>query len=288
MRTRLTLAGALAPALALTAFALPATALLPTDTRIGNPDGAASWEVHADDEEPGTTDPPTDEPPRPPAPVTNAQTPASSTPASPPRATTDNTIARVGSTACAGAQMLTGAVEVCARADTPSSPAPTRPQVSVATVRKRAVDKMTLSPPDVKASPCQSTDACEATVGVPVWLWIGDGDGTMPTHSASATAGRYTIKATAKVSKVTWTLGDGQSTTCSGGGTKYDPDIHGWTTPTCGFANGWSTAGTYTLTATYHWDISWTGDQTGSATQTISATRQVTATELQSVGVTTK
>ncbi|WP_084450389.1 hypothetical protein [Janibacter indicus] len=80
-----------------------------------------------------------------------------------------------------------------------------------------------------------------------------------------------------------WSLGDGQTTVCSGTGTKYDEAAHGWSAPECGFEHGWKKAGTYTLTATYVWDISWSGDQTGSATQLMSSTQQVTVGELQSV-----
>ncbi|WP_415830734.1 hypothetical protein [Janibacter anophelis] len=100
------------------------------------------------------------------------------------------------------------------------------------------MDKITLTKPDIEASPClAATGRCTGTVGVPVWLWVGD-EG-LPSKSASATAGPYTISATAKVSQVKWSLGDGQSTVCQGTGTVYDPDVHGWDTPHCGFEDGW-------------------------------------------------
>ncbi|WP_415830733.1 hypothetical protein [Janibacter anophelis] len=37
------------------------------------------------------------------------------------------------------------------------------------------------------------------------------------------------------------------------------------------------------MTASYVWEIAWSGDQTGTATQTMSSTRQVSVGELQSV-----
>jgi hypothetical protein len=53
--------------------------------------------------------------------------------------------------------------------------------------------------------------------------------------------------------------------------------------PECGFEHGWKKPGTYTLTATYVWQVAWTGDETGSMTQDMSSTQQVTVGELQSV-----
>lgn len=190
---------------------------------------------------------------------------------------------------CVGAQVASGAAVAGCFGSAPATndaPAgqPAQPPVTVASVRQEAVDKITLTKPDLQASLClANADSCKGTVGVPVWLWIGEGEGDLPSESASASAGRFSIQATATVSKVKWSLGDGQSTVCSGTGTKYVSDVHGWSSPHCGFESGWKQAGTYTLTASYVWDISWSGDQTGSTTQTMSSTQQVTVSELQSV-----
>lgn len=167
----------------------------------------------------------------------------------------------------------------------PTDPAaPPPPAVTVAQVRESAISRITMGAPKIGASPCLADPAsCQGTVGVPVWLWVGDGNGQLPSDSATATAGPYSITATAKVSTVKWSLGDGQTTVCSVTGTKYSEAAHGWSAPECGFERGWKKAGTYTLTATYVWDISWSGDQTGSATQTMSSTQQVTVGELQAV-----
>ena len=151
-------------------------------------------------------------------------------------------------------------------------------------VRQEAMDQIKLTRPKIGASPCLAAGAgCRGTVGVPVWLWVGDGDGELPTDSASAEAGTFDISATAKVTKVKWSLGDGQSTLCAGTESKYDVDRDGWSTPECGFEHGWKKPGTYTLTATYVWQVAWTGDETGSMTQDMSSTQQVTVGELQSV-----
>lgn len=198
------------------AAALPAAAILPTDTII-NPAGKG-YEVIADDEgegegagagarERGPTTRPTSKPVSDQArPLTEAQ----------------RSRIAAGTGACVGAKVASRtAVAVCygsvPTAATAPAGEPARPAVSVASVRQRAVDQITLTKPDLQASPClANAGSCQGTVGVPVWLWVGDGNGGMPSESASATAGRFSIKATAKVSKVKWSLGDGQTTVCSG------------------------------------------------------------------------
>lgn len=158
------------------------------------------------------------------------------------------------------------------------------PQVTAEQVREIAVARLDLGRPDIGASPCLApAGGCRGTAGVPVWLWVGDGSGALPSDTASATAGPYTIRATARVSKVKWSLGDGQSTVCTGPGRAYDAQRDGWSTPTCGFDHGWKRAGSHTLTATYVWEVSWSGADSGSFTQEMSSTQDVTVGELQSV-----
>ena len=160
---------------------------------------------------------------------------------------------------------------------------PPRVRVSSAQVRKKAVDKIKPTAPDLGASPClASSNGCTGTVGVPVWLWAEDG-GDLPSDTATASAGPYTVRATGKVKSVKWSLGDGQETVCKGAGTVFDPDTHGWSAPDCGFETGWKKAGKYTLTATYVWEVSWSGDVNGSTTRELSASEDINVREIQSV-----
>lgn len=193
-------------------------------------------------------------------------------------------LAAAGGIACTGVTVTTGDVPAQCR---PAAPAPSgggggrpAPRVTVAQVREKAADQIKLTKPDLKASPCLSGGGCTGTVGVPVWLWVGDGS-TLPTDSASASAGPYTVNVEAKVREVKWSLGDGQSTICQGSGTAYDKAVHGWSAPDCGFESGWSKAGTYTLTASYVWDVNWSGSVTGADSQTLSSTQEVTVREVQ-------
>lgn len=186
--------------------------------------------------------------------------------------------------ACSGVTATTGNVPAQCRPapPTPSGGGGGRPstRVTVTQVQEKAADQIKLTKPDLKASPCLSGGGCTGTVGVPVWLWVGGGS-TLPTDSASASAGPYTVNVNAKVREVKWSLGDGQSTICQGSGTAYDKDVHGWSAPDCGFESGWTKAGTYTLTASYVWDVNWSGSVSGTDSQTLSSTQEVTVREVQ-------
>lgn len=194
---------------------------------------------------------------------------------------------KAGGVVCAG---LAGAgVEDACKGPTaptasaPASNRPSAPRVTREQVGQRAVDQLKLTAPSVGSAPC--TDAgCQGTVGVPVWLWVEEGDGeALPGDSASASAGPFNVTATAKVSKVKWDLGDGQSTTCTTAGSEFTKGMAWGPSPDCGFPNGWQKRGTYTLTATYVWDVSWSGSINGSDTQEVSTTETVTVGEYQGI-----
>jgi hypothetical protein len=103
--------------------------------------------------------------------------------------------------------------------------------------------------------------------------------------SATASAGAVSATATATPTKVVWNLGDGKEVTCDGPGTPYavaDPNE----TTNCSYT--WSQSGSYQVTATLYWSVTWTaagapgggnlGLQPGPAAQVA-----VTVTESQAI-----
>jgi hypothetical protein len=90
-------------------------------------------------------------------------------------------------------------------------------------------------------------------VGVATWLWIDPG--AWQDKTASASAGTVTATATAAPSKVVWDMGNGDSVTCEGPGTPYSASDPNATTD-CSYT--WPQAGSYTVTATVYWSVSWT------------------------------
>lgn len=193
---------------------------------------------------------------------------------------------KAGGAVCAGLGGV-GIEDACkgptAPAGAPAPARPSAPRVTREQVGQRAVDQLKLTAPSVGSAPC-TDEGCQGTVGVPVWLWVEDNDGGgLPGDSASASAGPFNVTATAKVSEVKWDLGDGQSTSCTTAGTEFTEGMAWGPSPDCGFPKGWQKKGSYTLTATYVWDVSWSGSINGSDTQEVSTTETVTVGEYQGI-----
>lgn len=117
-------------------------------------------------------------------------------------------------------------------------------------------------------------------VGVPNWMWVEEpSENTYGPITRTATAGAYSVTATAKVSKVAWDMGDGQVIACDAG-TPYQ-DSHGLSSsPTCGHT--YTRQGEYTVRATSSWVITWAGiGQSGTIPVDLTQTAQVTIGEAQ-------
>ncbi|MEU6610265.1 ATP/GTP-binding protein [Streptomyces shenzhenensis] len=161
---------------------------------------------------------------------------------------------------------------------------PEQATVAPAVLAQRAVDSMTLLGPDI-ASP---RVAGRYTVGVPMWMWVNQSATTYGPNTASASAGGITVTATAKVSKIVWTMGDGASVTCNGPGTPYASSEGMAQSPTCGHVYSKISAGAqngkFPVTATSTWAINWQGGgQAGQLTEVRQTNVQVAVGEVQVV-----
>lgn len=123
-----------------------------------------------------------------------------------------------------------------------------------------------LRPPTLGASSNAGAGAVATTyVGIPTWLWL-QGAWAAVASPPAAVAGE-SVTATATPTSVTWSMGDGHSTTCNGPGAPYssaDPS-----NPPCGYTylidssrqpqDGPSVNDRYfTVQATVTWSVSWT------------------------------
>jgi hypothetical protein len=131
-----------------------------------------------------------------------------------------------------------------------ANPAQVAVQVNPVVVGQQAVKQLAFASPTIEMAPPSGSPQL---VGVAAWLWIDPG--AWKTLSASATAGPVTATATATPSKVVWDLGDGSTVTCDGPGTPYNPSEPNASTA-CSYT--WPQAGSYTVTATVYWSVSWT------------------------------
>ncbi|WP_458248837.1 ATP/GTP-binding protein [Streptomyces sp. MAI_2237] len=158
------------------------------------------------------------------------------------------------------------------------------PAIDPVVVAQQAVSKMLLAGPDI-ASP---RTAGKYTVGVPMWMWVNQSATTYGPNTATATAGEVTVTATAKVSKIVWSMGDGTSVTCNGPGTPYTSSAGMAQSPTCGHVYAKTSAsaqnGKFPLTATSTWAINWQGGgQAGQLTEVRQTNVQVAIGEVQVV-----
>ncbi len=123
-------------------------------------------------------------------------------------------------------------------------------QVNPAIVAQQALSKLPLPSATIEMAP---PDGRPQLVGVATWLWIDSG--AWRPLTATASAGTVTATATATPTKVAWEMGDGNQVTCNGPGTPYNPSNPNGTT---GCSYTWSAAGSYQVTATVYWSVTWT------------------------------
>ncbi|MFI6658176.1 ATP/GTP-binding protein [Streptomyces sp. NPDC050523] len=123
---------------------------------------------------------------------------------------------------------------------------------------REAVDKMLLTGPDI-ASP---RAAGRYVVGMPMWMWVDQSATTYGPNSAAASLAGVTVTATAKVSSISWNMGDGTDpVVCNGPGTKYESSMGKTKSPDCGHlyeeASTHAKGGKFHGTATATWTVNW-------------------------------
>ncbi|MFB7751035.1 ATP/GTP-binding protein [Streptomyces sp. NPDC056121] len=147
----------------------------------------------------------------------------------------------------------------------------------------QAVKKMTLLGPDIGIAP---KPGGKGVVGMPVWMWANDAPNAWGPVVASASAGAVTVTATAKVSKVAWSMGDGSKVVCNGRGTAYKAAFGKKVSPDCGYRydqpSTAASSGKYHVTATATWTIDWQGGgQSGQLTEVRANAVDITVAEVQ-------
>ncbi|MFE9687536.1 ATP/GTP-binding protein [Streptomyces sp. NPDC006285] len=137
------------------------------------------------------------------------------------------------------------------------------------TLAVQAVRDMTLLGPDIGIAP---EPGGRGVIGMPVWMWANDTPHAWGPVVESASAGDVTVIATAKVTRVVWSMGDGTQVVCAGRGTAYKAAFGKKDSPDCGYRYALPSAmepsGKYHVTATSTWTIAWQGGgQTGQLTE---------------------
>lgn len=136
---------------------------------------------------------------------------------------------------------------------TPPNGAPPDPQV----LARQAVARMNLRAINIGIVP-QPGAGSVGIIGMPTWMWAQNpGATTWGPQTQSASAGGFTVTATAKAERTVWAMGDGATVTCTGPGTPYADSYGKQSSPTCGHT--YTRQGTYTVRATTYWVVSWAG-----------------------------
>jgi len=135
----------------------------------------------------------------------------------------------------------------------PPAGAPPDPRV----LAQRAVAAMNLQAVSIGIVP-EARPGSVGLVGMPVWMWdTNPGPSTWGPVTKSASAGGFTVTATAKVSRVVWSMGDGEVTVCRSPGTPYQDSFGMQDSPDCGYT--YARQGRYVVRARSYWTVDWSG-----------------------------
>jgi hypothetical protein len=150
--------------------------------------------------------------------------------------------------------------------------------VDPVTLAYQAIAQMRLAPPVVETAPGVGQIGL---VNMPVWLWVKKTESTWGPIVRSASVPGLSVTATAQVKAVNWSMGDGKTVRCEGGGTPYDKSTGIKDSPDCGHRYNKTSRElpkcSYPVTATAQWDITWesTLGDTGQISMTQQATTQL-------------
>ena len=157
---------------------------------------------------------------------------------------------------------------------------------SPAELAQTALERMDLEPIQIGIVP-EDEPGRIGLVGMPVWMWVDNPTAnTFGPITESATAGTMTVTATARVESTVWSMGDGNTVTCTTDGTPYEDKYGESGSPDCGHryaTTSWDKPGhRFTITATTQWVVAWTGGgQSGTIPIDHIAETQVRVGELQ-------
>lgn len=118
-------------------------------------------------------------------------------------------------------------------------------------------------------------------IGMPTWMWVQNpSPTTLGPISRTASAGGFSVTATAKAKRIVWQMGDGATVTCRGSGTPYADSFGRQSSPDCGHT--YTRQGTYTVRATSYWTVQWSGmGLNGAIPLTFTQTTTITMGEAQ-------
>lgn len=152
---------------------------------------------------------------------------------------------------------------------------------------REAVKHLRLPAPQIRLSPDSGS---RQVVHVPTWMWVDESVWT-PRRATASLAG-LSVTAVGTPTRVSWSTGDGGSRTC-GKGTPWTPGMNpASASPDCGHTytspSRSAAGGTYTVTATITWRITWSGGGTSGSEPDLTSTASVPVQVVEASAVNTK
>lgn len=159
------------------------------------------------------------------------------------------------------------------------SPAAPVVVVDEADIARRALAQLDLDPITLGMAPKPNLADPNVLIGAPAYFWAEGGPPAIGPLSTTVTEQGITITLNATMDTVTYDTGDGATLTCTRDQVATAPTnmtLQG--TPDCG--HRWESSGTYTLTATSNWTITWQGPtQNGTVDYTLDNAIDVAVTD---------
>ncbi|CAO5187333.1 ATP/GTP-binding protein [Frankia sp. AiPs1] len=126
-----------------------------------------------------------------------------------------------------------------------------------AALAEQARSQLRLAGPRIDMNPTS-----DQLVGLPTWLWLDPAGWNQV--AATAAAGGVSVTALARPVQVVWSAGDGGTVTCNGPGTPFPAGGNPTSaSPDCGYTYRHRSldeaGGTFAVTATVRWDVTWSG-----------------------------
>ncbi|HYU85574.1 MAG TPA: hypothetical protein VEK80_12295 [Kribbellaceae bacterium] len=163
-------------------------------------------------------------------------------------------------------------------------------QIDPEQLARQAIAQMRLLPPPIGIAPKPTPVTNEGFVRLPVWMWMAQvNERTWGPISRTASIPGLSVTATAKVSRVAWSMGDGGQVACATPGTPFDPAGGVRPSPDCGYQYERTSAsqhnGHYTVTARAEWTVAWrsTLGETGTISLPLSSSVSIKIGELRPV-----
>lgn len=164
-------------------------------------------------------------------------------------------------------------------------------QITPAQAAQRVLKTMKFAPVQTGLS-IDVTRSSRWSVGIETWMWIENSKDKTARgpQSVTAEAGGVSVTLDAMLLYVDYDMGDGNKKRCRPTGLRYSTQVGRKPSPDCGYVYEKMSPdegkGTYRITSTAHWEVSWTGaGQSGVIPMETTSTRGLRVGEIQVLNV---